>query len=642
MFGLFRRPRPAQAMAPTPGGYLRPATGHELLATPRRQKLIENIWQRTSLSRDQFAVLYIKPLERYAALVQQLPASENHHHSYPGGMLDHGLEIVAYALKIRAPYLLPIGAAPETQAAQSEVWSAGAAYGALIHDLGKIAVDIEVVLEGGDRWFPWHGVILRPYRFKYVRGRDYRLHCAASALLCNQVMTADIYDWLSGYQELWSSLLFVLAGQYEHAGVLGEIVTQADQASVAQELGANPQRAMAAPKNTLPQQLADGLRLLVSEKMKLNQPSGPSDGWLTQDALWLVSKPAADHLRALMLTQGVESVPTSNAPFFNMLQDNSLVQGNEEGKAIWKATIDNGQGWKSTFTLLKVAPALIWPNAADRPAAFSGSLTVENDVAVADGNEPPIQPGDSASGVQPLNPAMATPPPTPLQPLTPNAQPQIGSGSDDLMDELLNMFPDVHPEGVAADSLQEETPPLIEQISPQALIKLVQPKPAATGKSGRLTSTPSLDQVAAEPILNLIDQQIDPDRVGVDFMKWLKDGVLEHKLVINDAKARIHTVYGTVFLVSPGIFKRYVQEFPGIEPIARSRGIESWSLVQRQFEKLKLHRKTIENTNIWTCEVLGPRKSKNLKGYLLNEPSQVFNQTPFDNPSIKLLLEEVK
>lgn len=122
MFDLiFRKKAPPP---PPPGsgkqGFTQPSLGRDLLALPRRQKLIENIWQRTSLSREQFASLYRVPLERYADLVQQLPASENHHHAYPGGLLDHGLEIVAYALKIRQNYLLPIGAPPESQAAQAE------------------------------------------------------------------------------------------------------------------------------------------------------------------------------------------------------------------------------------------------------------------------------------------------------------------------------------------------------------------------------------------------------------------------------------------------------------------------------------------------------------------------------------------
>jgi len=96
---LFQRKReqpPATAPAPEPElpkGWLHPESATTLLATPRRQKLLEHIWQRTSLSHQQFHTLYLAPLHRYAELVQQFPASESHHHAYPGGMLDHGLEI---------------------------------------------------------------------------------------------------------------------------------------------------------------------------------------------------------------------------------------------------------------------------------------------------------------------------------------------------------------------------------------------------------------------------------------------------------------------------------------------------------------------------------------------------------------------
>ena len=65
MLSLFQRKRvPPAASAPTPKpsaepgkGLMRPEPAASLLATPRRQKLLEHIWQRTSLSRRQFATL---------------------------------------------------------------------------------------------------------------------------------------------------------------------------------------------------------------------------------------------------------------------------------------------------------------------------------------------------------------------------------------------------------------------------------------------------------------------------------------------------------------------------------------------------------------------------------------------------------
>ena len=61
---------------------------------------------------------------------------------------------------------------------------------------------------------------------------------------------------------------------------------------------------------------------------------------------------------------------------------------------------------------------------------------------------------------------------------------------------------------------------------------------------------------------------------GERFMQWLRDGIRSHRLIINDAKALVHTVAGTAFLVSPGLFQRYVREHPESQPpsgIQRSR-----------------------------------------------------------------------
>src|SRR3546814_8833804 len=72
--------------------------------------------------------------------------------------------------------------------------------------------------------------------------------------------------------------------------------------------------------------LLDGLRYLLKEEFKLNQ-AGPADGWLTQDALWLVSKTVSDKLRAHLLSQGIDGIPASNTAVFNVLQDHGIEIG---------------------------------------------------------------------------------------------------------------------------------------------------------------------------------------------------------------------------------------------------------------------------------------------------------------------------
>jgi len=573
MLSLFRRKRQKPSPPLTVNvdeGYLPIESAHSLLAAEHRRQLLDRIWQYTALSHAQFTQLYLNPIHRYAEQVQQLPASETHHHAYLGGMLDHGLELVACSLKLRQSYLLPTGAAPEDQATQTDAWSAGIAYGALLHDIGKIAVDLLVERQDGRVWHPWQGALDQPYRFRYLKGRDYHLHGAAAGLLYTQILDRPILDWLSGFPSLWAGLLYVLAGQYERAGVLGELVIQADRASTAQNIGGNPSKALQAPIHSLQHHLISGLRHLVQHELKLNQPGGA--GWLTQDALWLVSKTVTDKLRAYLLSQSIEGIPSSNIAVFDELQSHGLVKSTPEGKAIWTALVAQGN-WQQSFTFLRLQPALIWGN-EDRPEAFSGTVSVAADDHSTDTPVSPAGPRTVSTGSR-QGRSQSQP-----DPLTIEDANYLGT--------LLDMFEMADPE--AHDAPSENT--------------LEIPYPPA-------------------------------DNPGQIFLNWVKNGIQSHKLIINDSKAKVHTVSGCIFLVTPALFQRYVMEFPGIAKGA-DQDIEEWHWVQKQFEKLKIHKKRDSGLNIWTCQVKGPRRTAKLKGYLLEDCKLIFESPPPENPYIML------
>ncbi|SHM65286.1 integrating conjugative element relaxase, PFL_4751 family [Pseudomonas asturiensis] len=571
MLSLFRHKKQKPPPPPTVNvaeGYLPVESAHSLLAADHRCQLLDRIWQYTALSHAQFSQLYLNPIHRYAEQVQQLPASETHHHAYLGGMLDHGLELVACSLKLRQSYLLPTGAAPEDQAAQTDAWSAGIAYGALLHDIGKIAVDLQVERQDGRVWHPWQGPLDQPYRFRYIKGRDYHLHGAAAGLLYSQILDRAILDWLSGFSPLWASLLYVLAGQYERAGVLGELVMQADRVSTAQNIGGNPSKALQAPIHSLQHHLISGLRHLVQHELKLNQPGAA--GWLTQDTLWLVSKAVTDKLRAYLLSQSIEGIPSSNIAVFDELQSHGLVESTPAGKAIWTALVAQGN-WQQTFTFLRIQPALIW-GSEDRPEAFSGTVSSAADDHSTDAPASPLSPK-----------------PVSTRSTQSSSQPDpLAMEDTDYLGTLLDMF---ELADLETDDAPSENP--IE-----------------------ISTPPS-------------------DNPGQAFLNWVKEGIQSHKLVINDSKAKIHTVSGSAFLVTPGLFQRYAQEFPGISQGA-DQEIEEWRWVQKQFEKLKVHRKRENGLNIWTCQIEGPRKRATLKGYLLEESKLLFESIPSDNPFLKL------
>lgn len=553
-------------LAAAPEGFILPLSSESLLRADHRKKLLERIWQYTALSEPQFDQLYLDPIRRYARYVQQLPASESHHHAYPGGMLDHGLELMACSLKLRQSYLLPSGAAPEDQAAQADAWSAAIAYAALLHDIGKIAVDLQVEYQNCEVWHPWHGPLAQPYRFRYVAGRDYQLHGAAAGLLYTQILTPRQLDWLSNYPVLWGHLLFLLANHYEHAGTLGELVLQADRVSTAQNIGANPTKALQAPKHSLQHHLLTGLRHLVKNEFKLNRPGAA--GWLTEDHLWLVSKTATDKLRAYLLAQAVDGIPCSNIALFDELQSHGLVDATPEGKAVWSATVAEND-WQHRFTFLRLQPSLIWADES-RPDCFGGTIesVMDHPLPTSETNEP------RTNGLQ-----------TAADGKRPAAAPQ--NQDFDYLDDLM-------------DILQE----------------------------------PSKHDEESSPIRSQSTRAPHQDVAGQAFIEWLRDGIDSHRLLINDSKAKIHTIDGTFFLVSPGIFQRYVAEHPGFA--GKDPENDAWRFIQRQFEKMNLHQKKPNGQNIWTCKVKGARRTSSLNGHLLRDSSKISSTVPTDNPFLTL------
>lgn len=621
-------------------GFIMPKSAKELLSGHRREVILDRIWEQTSVSRESFTRLYQAPIARYAELVQELPASESHHHSYLGGMLDHGLELVLYALRLRQSYLLPVGAAPEEQAAHADVWTAGVAYGGLMHDTGKLLCDIRVETKNGQPWHPWHGPLTEAYRFKYIPGRDYKLHNAAAAVMVHQVLGTEVMDWISKNQPLWGSLLYLLSGDYTEAGVLGEIVSKADRTSTAMNIGANPEKALQAPPTTLQAHLIRGLRQLLKDdehKLKMNMPGAAC--WLTADGLWLVSKVVADKLRAFLLSQSVDKVPSKNSSLFDELQSHRLIEPNADGNAIWKAKVIDGT-WEQEFTFLRVKPSLIYGN-EEYPPTFTGTITWDDKPAAS--AEAPAA-NDSAKEPQ-ASPAQAAKPQAP-QISTPSAA--ESPATDDGIDDILSLLgldtdedspastPEAEP---VVSSEQENTEPVIKP-STEPVKAVTQPaKPAAPKKPSKPAAIVQASPKPKQVPTKIPGSQLTPENLGQSFIDWIKAAVSSRSIYINDSRAQIHTVDGKAFLVTPGIFQRFSDQHPELQQLNPDKTVKNWIWVQRSFERLQLHIKREDDLNIWQCTVRGPRvKGNTLNGYLI--PTDViFTFQPQDNPFVALKSE---
>ena len=113
----------------------------------------------------------------------------------------------------------------------------------------------------------------------------------------------------------------------------------------------------------------------------------------------------------------------------------------------------------------------------------------------------------------------------------------------------------------------------------------------------------------------------DSDDPGDRFLFWLKAGIASGRLAINAVNARVHVVPEGLLLVSPGIFKDFDRE--------------NWSQVQKRFQKLSLHQRTPQATNIWAYQVKGDRKQSRINGVLIADPERALElQLPPPNPHL--------
>lgn len=209
-----------------PLGYFLPMTATELLATTRRQQWLQSLWDYSSLPKDMYRQYYLASLEHCVTLMQQFPLTESGSYARPGGMADYMLETVSYAARLSKSYMLPVGAPPEEQAAQSAAWNAVVVYAAMLPSLEYLC-HLHVELENGKRWFPLLDAPPEPYRFRFEPEQSPERLQSFGAMLAWKIIPPEAINWLSSWPEAIKTLSTYLTGFREQSGVVNAIVSEA-------------------------------------------------------------------------------------------------------------------------------------------------------------------------------------------------------------------------------------------------------------------------------------------------------------------------------------------------------------------------------------------------------------------------------
>ncbi|MCK9608034.1 MAG: TraI domain-containing protein [Methylomonas sp.] len=538
------------------------------------------IEELAGLAKDPFKCFYLMAIQHFARFVQQLPASEVHHHAGPGGMLLHTLEVCVIALKVRRSYLLSETGGAEEISAKQDLWTYAVFLAALCHDLAKVAVDQTVTLFDQNHqqrnWDPWNQFMDEQaiaYVTEFVPNRRYRLHEKATPLLINKVIPPQGMRWLTSDRSIFALWLATVSGDLENASALGQIVSDADSQSVATNLGADNSRMPAVKTIPLHEKMLTALRHLLTEgTLPLNRNGAA--GWVHGEYCWLVSKRTVDAVREHLTREGHTGIPTQNSRLFDSWQEHAVLIPCGD-KAIWTARIA-GEGWCNELTLIKIPLAKIWSNPERRPEPFAGNISVSDIKPLAGDDTADVKPDDSQPDSALILPSENID----------SDSPEIESDGTTHLSVITENGNDEYP-SVQHDANHDE-------------------------------QSSSANPSSEEPT--------DP----VDgFFAWLQNGIRQGTIKTNQPKARVHVVNEGVALMTPGIFQDYA--------LSQENDPSNWSAIQKKILKKNWHVRGENGLNVVKYQVSGASKSATVNAILFEDISLVFGAglAPASNPHLQ-------
>lgn len=645
----------------------------QLLHETGMEGKVESIRTLTGFHADAFNQLCLTAIHAFADAVQLMPASQAHHHAGPGGMLVHALEVMEFALRRRKGYLLPQGAQAEDILRLEHLWTYAMFVGALIHDIGKPIADQRITLflpDGSTRpWTPLAESMRRQgagrYKVEFVHeDRNYDLHTQVSMTMYPLIIPTMGRDWLAQDRQLMAQLSAWLYGDIYKAGVIGEIVSQADGDSVAANLGTGDRGRLATAKEVpLVERLLRSLRYqLVSGKLPLNRDGAA--GWVYEGHIWLLVPRVPDAVREDMVGQGHTGIPANNERFFDIWQEHNCLIPTANGKAVWTVNVE-GDGYRHRFTAMKFPLSVLF-KPREYPREMKGKIVVAAEKLQ---ELPPAQAARIPAALPPEqreSSAVETPVTVAAENLTGSALEQFSpmevfspdvevpavlddvaapppsiehAGGVDILaqlDALCGVAAVAEPAPIAPPPQAQEA--IVAEATPEASAGYYDTVQSPSGVNEGLASAEASSHVIAPvsvkrdtpPSANVIGKVKSrpvPSEEALNFMKWVQAGLSSGTMPYNESGAMVHFVKGGMLLVSPKIFQTYA-----------GKNEEDWMGIQKRFVKSGWALKAADGKFIWRYQVISGKNATGimLNGMIVANPGEFINEVPAVNPYLVL------
>ncbi len=313
------------------------ASPERIVATQR--ELIARLQDGLAFTDVRFATLVRPVVERYAAFVHLLPASEAHHHRGAGGLFRHGLEVAFHAAQASQGRIFALDRGPAERRELEPRWRLAAGLAGLCHDVGKPVSDLSVSdREGRTTWRPLLGSLsdwaeANGVEHYFIRWRERRhaRHETFGLLVLERILIPEVTAWLvDADPEILQGLLSAVAG-IDDGAVLGHLVTDADRASVERDLRENHiDPAATALGVPVDRYLLDAMRRLArGGRWQINVPGARL--WMLAEGLHLVWPAGAEDVVGLLAADRVPGIPRDPDTLADILLERGLAVPRRDG-----------------------------------------------------------------------------------------------------------------------------------------------------------------------------------------------------------------------------------------------------------------------------------------------------------------------
>lgn len=249
-----------------------------LITLTGQQGRLRKIQRIVKINDQRYQILYQGVIEKFAELVQLIPASQAHHHAVPGGLFIHTLEVLEYALTFRQQYKLPLFAPQEIQDKERYLWTYAVFAAVLLHDVGKRLTLCQLKLESGQLLDPFTEKLPlnQYYNIDFHSSKYHILHEKIGLLFAGWLFPPVAQNFLFPRLHIMREIMAYVHDDELNDGIIGKIIREADQKSTGKSLAHQDSRKFkGANMENMGERLMTQLRLLIaSNHFVVNKSNG--------------------------------------------------------------------------------------------------------------------------------------------------------------------------------------------------------------------------------------------------------------------------------------------------------------------------------------------------------------------------------